>query len=244
MAKVEGTFLPPPQPRRRGRMPLEVSGYRGLIVVRQKKLPKGPKKSPLQQAWVDNFRCIAYWSKFADPYAREAAEEAVPNTGWYWRDVIESALSGKLIRFQGAPRMTTPTVYLSQSAAVNLGNGVLTTLTPDTVVWDNNYFFNPAANQERITFRTAGLYIFGALVTFATTSTARKAVAIFTNTGLNVANQSGGEGTALGGGRSCMGVYYFNADDYITVAVRASAASQTAQLNNFWAVAITPETLL
>lgn len=244
MAKVEGSYLPPPQPRRRGRMPLEVSGYRGQIVVRAKKGPKGPKKSVLQQAWVNNFKCIATWSKWADSVAREQAEQLVPNSGWYWRDVIETALQGKLIRFNGGQRITTPTANV---AALEMTLPLANTnyvITPDTVIWDNNYFYNPVINMTRLTVRSPGLYLFGMQTFWSVNATARRRIQVRLNGTTSISELSAGEGTSGSGNRMTVGIYYFNQDDYIEAVVQAGVTNQKVVLNSFWIVAITPETLV
>lgn len=244
MAIVEGTYIQPPSPRRRGGLPLELSGWKGKIVARKRKGRKGPNKSPLQQAWVDNFSCIARWSKFADPRARETAEDMAPDTGWYWRDIIETAMVGKLIRRIGEHPITTPTVNIRKTSATSLSGTNETVLTPDEFLWDNNYFWNPISNQSRITFRSPGLYLVGADAQFGVSSTTRRKLIIKDQDGTRIVEQSQGPGLSTTVQIAIVGLMYFHANDYIECYAQASASGQTTVLNHFWAIAMTPEQLL
>jgi len=244
MAKADSTLIPAPSPRRRGGLPVETSGYRGLLAIRKRKERKGPKKSPLQQAWVDNFSCMARWSKKADPRARAWAEEMAPDTGWYWRDIIESAMSGKLIRKEGEHPITTPTANIARVAAQALSGTNETTLVADTLIWDNNYFWNPSANQQRLTIRSAGLYLVGADAQFPVSNTGRRKLIIKNQDDTRIVEQSQSPGTSTTVQIAIVGLYYFHSGDYIYAVGQANQSSQTCVLNHFWALAITPEQLL
>lgn len=244
MAKAESTNIPAPSPRRRGGLPVETSGYRGLLIIKKRKERKGPKKTELQQAWVNNFSCLARWSKFADPRARNYAEEMAPDTGWYWRDIIESAMSGKLIRKEGEHPITTPTANVFRDTSESLTQNITKTLTPNDLTWDNNYFWNPTANQSRLTVRSPGLYLVGCTLLFSGASTARRDARIEDNNGNLIAENGGGEGTSSGGYRSVMGIWYFHKDDYALCRAFTSGTGQSAQIIRFWILAITPEQLL
>jgi hypothetical protein len=215
-----------------------------LTIVKKRPPPKGPNKTQLQQAWVDNFKCIASKSKFADPRARDWAEENAKGTGWYWRDIIETALSGKLLRYREELRVTTPTASIQRTTAEALVNGTLKVLTPNQMHWDNNYFWNPSSNPNRLTIRSPGVYMFGCAATFPVATTVRRGVLVRDNTGAFRAYGVGGEGTSLGGQRECMGLWYFSAGDWIEPCGIASAAGQTVQLLSFWIMALTPETVV
>jgi len=244
VAKVERTLLTPTSARRRRSGGLTLSSYRGLLIVRTR--PKTPKAPPseLQRAWIQRFKCYAYWSKLADPWARKIAEEMVPNTGWYWRDVIERAMSGKLLLNREEPPITTPTAYVTRSTAQNLTQNVTLYLTPDTLNWDNNYFWNPSANTTRLTVRSAGLYMIGATLLFPNGTTGRRDVILRTNGTTTIAEQGGGEGTNAGGYRSVTTIMYMRAQDYVEVGAFTSVTGQTARIFAFWIVALTPETLV
>jgi len=241
MAVVDGTNIPPPSPRRRGGLPVTVSGYRGLVVVRKRPGRKGPAKSPLQQAWVNDFACKARWSKYADWRARERAEELAPDTGWYWRDIIETGMAGKLRRRDGETPITTPTALVKQSSTTSLTINVDTAMTFDTLEWDNNYFWNPIANQSRLTVRSPGLYLVGATANFPVNSTGRRKIQIQKSDGTILAHSAQGSGTSSGGNISCVGIMYFEANSYARVFAQSLVASQTVQIQNFWILAITPE---
>lgn len=244
MAKVERTLLTPTSPRRRRSGGLTLSSYRGLLIVRSR--PKTPKAPPseLQRAWINRFKCYAYWSKFADPDARRIAEELVPNTGWYWRDVIERAMSGKLLLNREELPITTPTANIYATSPQAISSGVEAALTAAALNWDNNYFWNPSANQSRLTCRTAGLYAFGCVVNSPTNTTARRKVSIIVNGTTRIAQQSAGAGTSTSQQLTLTGIWYMHANDYAQVFAQPSSSGQTFTMEHFWVVALTPEPLM
>lgn len=241
MAVVDGTNIPPPSPRRRGGIPVTVSGYRGKIVVRKRPERKGKKKSPLQQAWVNNFSCIARWSKWADPRARQRAEEQAPDTGWYWRDIIETGMVGKLRRKEGEEPITTPTAMVHQSAPSALTINIDHLQTYDMLDWDNNYFWNPIANQERLTVRSPGIYLVGATASFTPNSTGARKLQIQKDDGTVIAHMRQGTGTSAGGQMSLVGINYFAANEYARVYAQSLVSGQSVQVSSFWILALTPE---
>ncbi len=145
---------------------LTVTSYKDLIVLRKRQFPNLRTQTLLQKAWVENFKTIACWSKQPDPRAFDTATELAKGTNWYYRDVIETALSAKLHRVGKEVRVTTPTAKVGRAAAETLVNGTEKYLTPTFMVWDNNVFWNPTVNPSRLTFRSPGLYLVGTLSSF------------------------------------------------------------------------------
>jgi len=219
-----------------------VKSRRGVVYLSKWPTPTGVIKSRRQAAWVCNFKKIARMSKTPTPQELDAAKAWAEGTPWYYRDVIETALSGKLITYRGEKRVTTPTVYVSRSTAENVSNAVLTTLTPNTLFWDNNAFWNSALNPSRLNFQSAGLYLFGCNVQWGTNgSSYRKVSFILNGTGsiqdyITLPTSEGPTDQPL------TGFYYFHAGDYLEVKVHQnSGGTRTALLVRFWVMAITPE---
>lgn len=211
------------------------------IRARPKKSRKG--LTPLRMAWVDNFKLIATLSKTPDPYAFNMATALAKGTNWYYRDVLETAMSGKLIRYEDEPRVTTPTAVISRVTNEQWTGGQFKFLTPDNLVWDNNAFWNPALNPTRITMRAPGVYLVGATVTLKTANAGAFAAELWVNGSTLIAGQrvskNGVETMA-----QATGLYYFHANDYVELGVFNSANTTQYQSPSFWVVAITPEALL
>jgi len=220
------------------------NSWKGLVYVQSRDSHPASKQTPAQRAWVANFKQLACWSKYPDPYAFDRATQLAKNTNWYYRDVIESALSGKLIQGIGEVRITTPTARVSRSTAQNLTVGVPLILTPDTQIWDNNAFWHPVTNPTRLTVRSAGLYLVGMSVVFNGVSGTRINVALRHNGSLVLSSQAVTISNSSIPVLETQTLYYFHADDYVEARALSDTAGRTAQLNQFWIVAITPETLI
>jgi len=188
------------------------------------------------------FSCIAWLSKQPDPYTFNAATNFSKGTGWYYRDAIAAAAAGKLIRFDGAKRVTTPTALVYRAGTTALTSGVFTTLTPDTMRWDNNQFWNPTSNPERITFKSAGLYLIGGYVEFNAVTGGRRYVQISANNTTPLVQQVVTVANANATRLSLSTIYYFAANDFIEIDAQATVAGVTVALPNFWVVGIVPET--
>jgi len=229
--------------------------YRGEIVVKKWPKRRGSVKSPRAAAWMKRFACVAREMKSPFPQMLDAAEGWAKGqspifggpkgpTGWYYRDVLETASYGKLIRFQGEVKVRTPAVHVSRSTAESLTSGVAKKLTPNQFEWDNNSFWSSTLNPTRLTMKAPGLYLIGANVFFPVNATAARGAWLIVNNSIEIANSQAGEGTNTFGRRSVVGCYYFHANDYVECFASAATTLQTAQLHDFWAVAITPEALI
>lgn len=142
---------------------------------------RGPAKSPNQKAWIEHFVKWSYYSKQPDPCAVATAETLAPETGYWPRDILHSAGSGKMIdhdpngdmdsplpflfkhppslKYEGKPRVITPTTSVRQVANFNNSPGGFRRVIPTDMSWDNNAFWNPTTNPERITFLAKGVYL-------------------------------------------------------------------------------------
>jgi len=211
------------------------------IRARPKKTSKG--MTPNRMAWVENFKLIARLSKTPDPYAFNVATALAKGTNWYYRDVLETAMSGKLIRYEDEVRVTTPTAFLSRVTNEQWTAGQFKFMTPDNLVWDNNAFWSSGVNPTRITMKSAGLYLVGATVQLKTANAGNFAAELWVNASILI----GGSRVPKNGleTMACVaGVYYFHANDYVELGVFNSANTTQYQSPSFWAVAITPEGLL
>lgn len=212
------------------------------IRARPKKSRKG--LTPLRMAWVENFKLIATLSKTPDPYAFNMATALAKGTNWYYRDVLETAMSGKLIRYEDEPRVTTPTVHLSRSTAESLVANTPKALTPDQYEWDNNAFWNPSVNPTHMTMKAPGLYLVGANVFGAVSANVHRGIWMVANGVTEIANTQDAGGAADIWRQNVVGVWYFHANDYVELYAASSSGAQTVQIHDWWAVAITPEALL
>lgn len=217
---------------------------RGQIIVQKWPEKRGPKKTEVQQAWVDRFSCIANVMKHPEPRTWDFANSQTKDSRWFIRDFFFAGAAGKLITTVGETRVTTPTFRVNRSAAEALTANITKTLTPNTLEWDNNQFWNSVTNPNRITFKSAGLYFIGAQVAFNQVTGGYRRIAIRLNNTTDLATETdsdlGNNATHL----SVQTLYYFHANDYIYLNAITGTAAVTAQLNNVWGVAITPEAIL
>lgn len=227
---------------------------RGTVIVQAWPRERGKPKSELQQAWVDRFSCLARALKSPPPWALDAAKGwaqqnqdlyAGPKgqTGWYYRDVLESAANGKLIRYQGEPKIRTPTVQVRRPSVYPMTAGQFAFVPITELVWDNNSFWSPNVNPSRLTFKSAGLYLIGATALRQTTGTGYWSFAIYQAgadplTGVRIPS------TAAAQYANLTTLAYFHANDYIELALFNQSGNVNYTILNFWAVAITPENLI
>jgi len=222
---------------------LVVTKYRGLYVLRKATGRQRTRPTPLRQAWINKFRCVARWSKTPDHFARAQAEEQAKGTGWFWRDVLSAAAAGVLIRYQDAIRVTTPTARVSRVAVLAVTHDRDQAVVPDTVEWDNNFFHDPDTNPSRLTCRSAGLYAIGAYFYWPQFQT---------NARWNQIRKNGTEALAFDANRpganwdvqsTLCTIAYFDANDYVEAVVNCQNTNANLYLRNFWILAVTPESL-
>lgn len=205
--------------------------------------PHPHEMSRPQSAWVFDFTCIAQWTKRPDPRAFEQASYLTDDTGWYYRDMLHSAMSGKLI---GAleERITTPTARVRRTTAQALVNGTALILTPNEKAWDNNFFWNPETLSTRLTVRSKGLYLVHSNVHFSGVTANNR----WSGLKVNGATEIGDMATPVSNNspprHQVTELWYFDEMDYIEAWAYANAAGVTAQLAAFWILAITPESVL
>jgi hypothetical protein len=213
-------------------------GKDGTLLVQAN--PAAHKPSGVESAWISNFSCLARFTKAPWSGDFNNATELQDQTGWYWRDVIHSALSGKLLG-DPAKRVTTPTARVFRTGVEALTNGVVKILTPNDLVWDNNVFWNPIANQSRLTIRSQGVYLLGAQVEFSNTNSGRRAAQLIVNGSTIIGDQTVTQASANLQRLTPVTLWAFNQGDYVEVGAFANVAGASAEVEAFWIVAITPE---
>jgi len=217
---------------------------RGQVIVQAWPKKRGQKKTVVQDAWVSYFSCVASVMKHPEPKQWDFATANKQDSRWFVRDFFFAAAAGNLIATAGETKITTPTVSVYRSSTETLTANVVKTLTPNTLEWDNNQFWNSAVNPSRITFKSPGLYLVEASCEFVGATAAFKYLYLFRNNEAGFIASDGGYASASGTSRySTFRLMYFHANDYIEVRAVAASAGWTAKMSVV-AVAITPEAIL
>jgi len=217
---------------------------KGQTVVQKWPKKRGRPQSPLQKAWVDRFSLVACINKSPAAQDFDAATDWAKGTGWFWRDVLTAAMNGNLLVIPGETKITTPTYFLTRPGPEALAANVGEFIAWDGLQWDNNVFWNPLSNPTRITFKAAGLYLFGFQAGFSATASDK---AIGLNVRVNgtdfmaqvkaqdIANQYIAQ--------PWVSIWYFHAGDYIECEVVSNVNCNALNMVA-WGVAITPEGLV
>jgi len=214
----------------------------GGVAVRAN--PKPHKVSRPEKSWQYDFGCIARHSKMPAPLEFDDSVNDTNDTGWYYRDIFHSAASGKLIRDCGKAKMTTPTARVSRATAQNVPNGSDFLLTPDTKIWDNNVFWNPLAQSDRLTIRSCGLYLAAASLYYNGISGGNRQLILKVNATDVILRESSAQPNTELKRFSASTIWYFNEDDYLQAYAFANTNNVTCQLAALWILAITPEVIL
>jgi len=225
-------------------------------------------RTPLESAkysWVRYFGQMVHDIKTVDGCTTlnsEYMSQAIPAGLTFPRDYLGWAYSGKLIQYagdgsfegqtprefadgtQGIIRVTTPTASVWRNSAEALTNSISKILTPDSVDWDTNFFWNPDLNPSRLTARVSGLYLLNAIVRFSAVSGSQRFIRFVVNgTSLRMIAR-GAQSSAVLMDMPIAQLWYLNATDYVEVQVNANSNGVTAQLVAFQIVGITPEAIV
>ena len=227
---------------------------------------RGKKKTPLQKEWVDNFKFLAAAPKIADGCALAMATDQAKDTGYFWRDVVSSALSGKLLHYigsvesapplpflyreqvtkfyEGVPRVTTPAAGVTRVTNQNLGNNTWDSISWTAQTYNNNRWWSLTPNPTRLTAITSGLYMFGAWA-LVLSNFSGYGICRWRKNGSTVLVE-GGENINTGGDRrlSLVWVDYLNAGDYVEFQCLANSAGRFVNPAGAWIVGITPEAVI
>jgi len=220
------------------------SHWKGQLLLKKRPVINPKKFTDVQKAWVEHFKTFACWSKQPDPQAYNFAHDYAAKTGWYYRDVLERAFSGKLLMQQGEIKITVPTVRVQRLVAQAMTNGADTYMTPSASVWDNNVFWNPTVNPTRLTIRTPGLYIVGARMIWSATAGGIRYTEMRLNRTSPVTKDSVPGSNASTIESPLISLYYFHQNDYIEMVGFCNVAGVTCALGEFWMCAITPEAII
>jgi len=222
-----------------------LQGWKGKIYARSWPQARGRRKSALQQAQIDRFGCLACLLKFPDGITRRQADTYAEDSGWYWRDVLHAAASGKLIRFQELKQIMTPTASVTRLTNQSIPSGADTPMSFTAEQWDNNNFWN-VADPTKIVVKSGGLYLLGWNVFWTASLNAFRGSWFRVNGagGQVVAREGKMTGAVTLARMQGTGLWYFENDDYFELICSTGNAGDTAQGHQVWIVAITPETIL
>lgn len=228
--------LPKKNPRNRSNSPVYVRRRRGGGFIVQHKPRAKRKVSPIQRAWIDYMSQMACWSKYADPLAREYATQQSAGRNWYWRDVIERAMSGKLIVDERPGKILVPSASVKRDSAQSTPNGSWTALTPNALDWDNNSFWVPTTNPNNLLIKSSGLYMMGATAWFPNSTTYRRVLRIASDGVPVICRQDDGYNESHDMYITTMSIWPLMAGDKLTAYAYVNHSGQTCQLLKFWCV--------
>lgn len=237
-------------------------------IVYASKWPKrrGPAMSPVQKAWIDRFIEWAHNSKQPDPCAVATAATLTPNTGFWPRDVIHYAGAGKLLhmgspsgmtsplpylfahppstKYEGAPRVITPTVNVSQSANFSYPSAVFVAIQPTVKEWDNNAFWDGTGAPKRLTARATGLYQLNAQVLGYSGGGVDVFLEVRKNGGSAVLYAHDSGSAFFSAVANVNSPIYLSAGDYLELWFVGLPAGNYYKLITWSLMAITPETII
>lgn len=141
----------------------------------------------------------------------------------------------------GAPALIGVRVF--QNAGTSMPNGTLAVIAFQTETFDTNTFHDNVTNNSRITFLTAGIYVFGGSLTHVT---AGNDLTIFirlngsTNLLTSTSDTTTGTLAAATTGAVASGVYQFAANDYIEMTGAGNGTNNSSgdTRTSFWAYKI------
>jgi len=238
----------------------------GRLIAQAWPRKRGAPKSALQQAWVDRFARDAELSKYADAQTKQQAECLAKGTGWYWRDVLTSGMNGKLsgyaggngvagqvgiifrqtpeLMHYGAPRVTTPTAAVKNDTPVALTANVEKYLDANTLLWDNNNFWDSSSNPSRLTILANGLYVVGAYMGFINTGSGYRRAILRLNRTTTIGVQSIAVNNAVEQFANVFTVWPLEAGDYVEAVAFTPSSSVTCALRHLFILAMTPEAVI
>lgn len=216
-------------------------------------------------SWVKYFGQMVHDIKTIDGCTSlnsDYMSQAIPAGLTFPRDYLGWAYSGKLIQYagdgsfegqtprefadgtQGIIRVTTPTASVWRTTPEALTNSISKNLTPDSVDWDTNFFWNPDLNPSRLTARVSGLYLLSASVRFSAVTGSQRIVRFEVNgTPLRMIAREA-QSSAVQQDMNIAQLWYLDATSYVECHVNANSNGVTAQLLAFQIVGITPEAIV
>lgn len=238
----------------------------GAIIASKWPRRRGKKKTPRQQAWVDDFTAWAKIPNMADGCTRDLAQRLACDTGFFWRDVITYAGHGKLLYVQGngemttplpmlwterspnqqygAPRVTTPTASIHNGSTQVITSTVGVRPAANIVDWDNNVFVTPKPPLAALmTVRASGLYMLGAYASYNQAANATHVLYLNRNAD-TIGRATADITTNATNWLQAQATMWFDAGDTFELFTTSSVQPYTFQLLAMWMVAITPESII
>lgn len=266
MAKTDSKA--PAHARPLGRFRLRVVSYYrrdGKRIVRSWPKKRGGSGPVVVQAWQEDLKFTRGAIKSMSGCTTRFADDVTPRSGYTMWDWLNAMFHGRGLRhvhhgqepnvlpllfrdpqnkkWEGAPRVLTPTAKVLRSAAESIANGSFSTLTPNTEVWDTNDFWRSTPTPKRLTIRAKGLYVVSASIEYPAGGAYSVHAHIEDNNGTWYGGHNGQAVSGWNAYLNCIGFGYFNPNDYVEVKTICNAASKTALLKEFSILAITPETI-
>jgi len=223
---------------------VQLSSWKGRVVLRKWPKKRSKPLSENQQAWVDHFSAVSRLTKTPDVRDLEIAQELAKGTGWYYRDVLAVAMNGKLFNTYGAPRIKTPTVNAKTTSQKTMTTNGFQTVNLDATNWNNNDFWNPA-QPSILTVRSSGLYLcLAQLMWPGSLGDSDRGIRIVNQAGAIIGASNFAPEAANALRTQCMGLWYFDKGD--TCSVQSEGYNQPYGVNveYFCLLAITPEGLV
>jgi len=190
---------------------------------------------------MDQFGCLGFLSKIPIAPLFDQSKALATGTGFYPRDVIAAAANGHMFFSQTGIKITTPTASVKRSTAQTVTVGVQTKLTPNTVEWDNNQFWDSVTNPRRLTCKASGLYLLLGELRYSAGTAGACQIAFIVNGATEIALDQltlpASQITVL----SLSRIWYFEEGDYVEIQGYYSAGTHTIKIDFFAIVGITPE---
>jgi len=233
-----------PEDLRAARRVYQIKTWKGRRYIAKWPKARGLPTAEGSRAWMDQFGCLGFLTKTPDPRLFDMSKRLANGTGFLPRDVMAAAANGHMFFSQAGIKVTTPTVSVYRSTAQVFTPNTVNKLTPNSVQWDNNQFWNSVTNPTRLTCKSSGLYLclFNVMFEAKAGEWAYIGQMLVNNViqwEQTYRGVAGGPGQAAGAF-----IWYFEKNDYIEVATYYNPTSRGTTLKQFQLVGITPETVV
>jgi len=232
-----------PEDLRAARRVYQIKTWKGRRYIAKWPKARGLPTAEGSRAWMDQFGCLGFLTKAPDPRLFDMSKRLAAGTGFLPRDVMAAAANGHMFFSQAGIKITTPTAAVYRTTGQIFTPNTLNVLTPNSIYWDNNQFWDSVTNPTRLTCKASGLYLINYNVSYEPKAAAPatitqlqvNGVAVYDHTGVGVA----------GGPTESTGtlIWYFEKNDYVQLFSYYNPTSRNTYLRHFQIVGITPETV-